>query len=293
MPVSLNLFRQFWRKYVINPGKETYAINDFIRDSIKYFFVEDFVAGSGAPITKMVHPSDTTITLPETDSGRDPILQKAIVPYGNNLFSSRVGLSYLKDDPPNHKVQTSTTEYYEYKTYYISSNRTEFLQGNKREDAKSNIMHLNIGRDRGLVKSVQFTRETTEGMRELRVTQADPFDPLSNLVDLYNVTITMFGNVLFWPGQYVYVNPIGLGTALGNPSVEGSKSRILGLGGYHLITNVSSHIQSGQYETRIEAKWETSGGNNSRSLRNSIAKREADAKQAGSSLPTPGNGTIK
>ena len=292
MPVSLNLFRQFWREYVINPGRETYAINDFIRDSIKYFFVEDFIAGQGVPITKMVHPSDTTITLPEADSGNDPLLEKAIVPYANNLLSSRVKLEDLKDDPPNHKVQTSTTEYYEYKTYYISSNRTEFLQGNKREDAKSNIMHLNIGRDRGLVKSVQFSRETTEGMRELRVTQADPFDPLNNLVDLYNVTITMFGNVLFWPGQYVYVNPIGLGTALGNPSVEGSKSRILGLGGYHLITNVSSHIQSGQYETTIEAKWETSGGKNSRSLRNSIAEQERRAKEANSSLPDPNSGTI-
>lgn len=292
MPVSLNLFRQFWRKYVINPGRETYAINDFIRDSIKYFFVEDFVAGSGAPITKMVHPSDTTITLPEADAGNDPLLEKAIIPHANNLLGSRVKLEDLKEDPPNHKVQTSTTDYYEYKTYYISSNRTEFLQGNKREDAKSNIMHLNIGRDRGLVKSVQFTRETTEGLRELRVTQADPFDPLSNLVDLYNVTITMFGNVLFWPGQYVYVNPIGLGTALGNPSVEGSKSRILGLGGYHLITNVSSHIQSGQYETTIEAKWETSGGKNSRSLRNSIAEQERRAKEANSSLPDPNSGTI-
>lgn len=292
MPVSLNLFRQFWKTYVTNPGKETYAINDFIRDSIKYFFVEDLIAGTGALPNKMVHPSDTTITLPESPQGQDPLLEKAMVPHGNMLLSSRVKLEELKDDPPNHKVQTTTTSFYEYKTYYISSRETEFLNGNKREDAKSNIMHLNIGRDRGLVKSVQFSRETTEGFRELRVTQADPFDPLSNLTDLYNVTITMFGNVLFWPGQYVYINPISLGTALGNPSVEGSKSRILGLGGYHLITNVSSFIESGQYETTIEAKWETSGGKNSRSLRNSIAERERRAKEANSSLPTPGNGTI-
>jgi len=296
LPVALNLFRQFWKMKVINPGKEIYTIHDFIRDSIKYFFVESFTFNrQNQNTTDMVHPSDTTITLPETDSGRDPILEKAIVPYGNNLFSSRVGLSYLKDDPPNHKVQTNTTEYYEYKTYYISSKYSNFLEGDKRKDAKSNIMHLNIGRDRGLVKSVQFKRTDIEGIRELRVSQAlsfDTFDPLSNLVDIYDVTITMFGNVLFWPGQYVYVNPIGLGTALGNPSVEGSKSRILGLGGYHLITNVSSHIQSGQYETRIEAKWETSGGKNSRSLRNSIAEQERRAKEANSSLPDPNSGTI-
>jgi hypothetical protein len=38
----------------------------------------------------------------------------------------------------------------------------------------------------------------------------------------------------------------------------------MGLGGYHLITQVSSFIENGKFETTIEALWETSGGPGSR-----------------------------
>ncbi|HBY67585.1 MAG TPA: hypothetical protein DEG69_07435 [Flavobacteriaceae bacterium] len=70
----------------------------------------------------------------------------------------------------------------------------------------------------------------------------------------------MIGNTIFWPGQYVYVNPIGFGTKLGKPQVMGSPSRAMGIGGYHLVTQVSSFIENGKFETTVSALWETSGG---------------------------------
>jgi hypothetical protein len=46
---------------------------------------------------------------------------------------------------------------------------------------------------------------------------------------------------------------------MGDPSIlpveEYSAARLLGLGGYYLITKVDSEISSGKFETKIEARW--------------------------------------
>ena len=70
----------------------------------------------------------------------------------------------------------------------------------------------------------------------------------------------MHGNNLFLPGTYVYINPLGMGTALGNPSDRSSISRGMGLGGYHVVVNVQHSIQDGLYQTSVQALWESSGG---------------------------------
>ena len=70
----------------------------------------------------------------------------------------------------------------------------------------------------------------------------------------------MFGNNLFIPGTYIYLNPMGLGSELGDPSTRSSVSRAMGIGGYHIVTDVSHTIEAGAYSTTITALWESSGG---------------------------------
>ena len=104
------------------------------------------------------------------------------------------------------------------------------------------------------------------GLREARVERSGTFDPIAQLSDVYEATITLFGNTFFYPGSYVYINPFGLAShqpggasQLGSPFTRRSLSNIMGLGGYHIIINVSNYIEEGKFETTIRARFEASG----------------------------------
>jgi hypothetical protein len=79
----------------------------------------------------------------------------------------------------------------------------------------------------------------------------------------------------------VYLNPIGFGSKLGLPTNPMSPSRAMGLGGYHLITQVSSYIENGKFETTVEALFETSGGKDAKRADNG---RETESTKCDTSL---------
>jgi hypothetical protein len=90
-------------------------------------------------------------------------------------------------------------------------------------------------------------------------------DGLLQLSAVYVATIEMFGNVFYYPGQTIYINPFGMGgTELGSPTQgpstgDASLANKLGFGGYHTITSVKSTINNGQFTTTITAQWYYSG----------------------------------
>ena len=71
------------------------------------------------------------------------------------------------------------------------------------------------------------------------------------LRELYNVTLRLYGTTLLKPGQLIYVVPNEM--TFGDPTTEGSVARLLGIGGYHLVTSVDSRITEQGYETTIKA----------------------------------------
>lgn len=125
-------------------------------------------------------------------------------------------------------------------------------------DLNEGVFHLILGKDSGIFKSVQFSKTDAPFLREARIQQAQ-LDPLSQLAATYDVTLKLIGNTLFWPGQYIFINPIGFGTGLGRPDDVESISNALGLGGYHLVTGVKNYIEEGKYETEVKARFEFSG----------------------------------
>ena len=66
---------------------------------------------------------------------------------------------------------------------------------------------------------------------------------------------------MFIPGQYVYFDPVALGIGKTYANKKGTKSlaNLMGLGGYHIVTEVGNSIAPGKFETSIKALWETGG----------------------------------
>ena len=131
-------------------------------------------------------------------------------------------------------------------------------------DIGSGVFHIEIGSNRGLVKTIQFTKTDLQYVREARFMR-NGVDGLLQLSSVYAANIEMFGNTLFYPGMDLWINPYGFGgTALGHPSVglkDGKRSlaNTLGIGGYHTITGVSTTLTPTSFSTSIKAQYYYSG----------------------------------
>ena len=149
------------------------------------------------------------------------------------------------------------------------------------------VPHLYLGADRGLVKEVTFSKVDAPYLREARI-QQDSLNPLALLAATYNVNLKLIGNTIFWPGQYIFINPIGFGSGIGQPDNILSVSNQLGLGGYHLITKVKSFIESGKFGTEVTALFEFSGDGCTPQPRSVSPACSGDSSSNAKEVDTPG-----
>lgn len=130
------------------------------------------------------------------------------------------------------------------------------------EDVNAGVYHIEIGSNRGIVKTVNFSKTDQQYLREARFMRRG-VDGLMQLGSVYNVDIEMYGNSIFYPGMDIWLNPFGFGGAsLGRPQTGGearSLANILGIGGYHTITSVSMNLSPGSFTTNLKAMYYYSG----------------------------------
>ena len=112
------------------------------------------------------------------------------------------------------------------------------------------IPNFVVGLDRGIVKAVNFERVDQPHLREARTSKTRTATA-KQLRELYNVTLTLYGNTLLLPGQLIYVEPNRL--IFGKPVDKNSLARILGMGGYHLVVDVANEISKDGWETTVKA----------------------------------------
>ena len=132
--------------------------------------------------------------------------------------------------------------------------------GNYGTDIKEGRLHVNIGQNNGLVKSISLSKSDQQYIREARFFQQG-IDGLLQLSAVYVANLEMFGNTLFYPGMEFFFNPYGLGgaTGFGSPTIRDSVANKLGIGGYHTITSVRSSITPGSFKTTIAGQQYYSG----------------------------------
>ncbi len=124
------------------------------------------------------------------------------------------------------------------------------LEGAYDKNSDVGIKNFIIGLDRGILKSVSFERVDQPYLREARTAKAKNFG-VGQLRELYNVNLTLYGNNLLKPGQIIYVEPNSL--IFGRPTHQNSVSRVLGVGGYHLVVDVNNEISSEGWQTKVKA----------------------------------------
>ena len=89
----------------------------------------------------------------------------------------------------------------------------------------------------------------------------------NQIATVYDATFNLVGNTTFSPGMHIYFDPSDQG--IGSPperkeTADGtityqSWSNLMGLGGYHLVTEIANVIDRNGFNTTVKARWVTSG----------------------------------
>ena len=145
--------------------------------------------------------------------------------------------------------------------YLENHSGSKGLTGVEDADASRGIYHLKI--HQGILQSIDFSKSDQPFLRESRFFIHNK-NPLVHLSNVYNVNASMIGNTCFYPGDTVYINPVGFGPSLGDPMSANSLSSVMGLGGYHTIISVSNTV-SRDFTTDIVAQWTSNGNGEARS----------------------------
>ena len=173
--------------------------------------------------------------------------------YNNRFYLDRgtvKRLEYLR----TQAKKSSSEEIWNYSMYSLEVKaRKSLFKGNPVEDAAVGIHHLYVGNDRGLVKSINFSKVKNAALTAMQVARAhEQKEENIELWSTFHLDLKMVGNAFFKPGMHLYLNPTLPG--FGDPKDRTSLSRTLGLGGYYLVTSVSNNLLP-RWETSVQAKW--------------------------------------
>lgn len=264
-PISFNLFRTWFLKYITSRRRAAMPLGAFINLLINNLVIPSL----GAAMPKSIKAPHTSVnmvsvtlpgkSIPESDSitvcGRPMNKFEEILPLKRviNTESGEFKLDYFDKVSQPQPSETMMKTSFDYFLVYVTaaSNIIE-RRGRPSEDNKDGIYHFNIGSDTGLLKKMTFNKVTIKDLAELRSEQAieQGVDQLNQLTIPYNTNLTMVGNPLFFPGMFYYVNPSLAG--LGSIEDSASLSYKLNLGGYHIIMKVRTTLSPGKYETVVE-----------------------------------------
>ena len=116
-------------------------------------------------------------------------------------------------------------------------------------DHDRGLWHYQIGKDRGIVKTIQLEKTDSPGLAEVRFEQ-EGYDGLAQLRVLYDAKIKTYLDVNAFPGSYIYIEPRGF-----DPGAVSTDLTRMGVGGYYMIIRSSHTLGAGMAETEITAKW--------------------------------------
>ena len=285
VPISLKHFLEWLTDRLLNKNIETFTLPTFLNSFFNKYIVEylnnDTCYGGRAKQRIHLHqnaltdykddkedPDTITKICNDPNMAANPAFQSKC-PTGEETCSKRV---YLGTYPPFESLSTPILQIMgvrndirpdaglcneiNYLTYFAGrSIPLGGLQGNREEDHKKGIWHYQIGKDRGIVKSINLQKTDSPGLAEVRFEQ-DGYDGLRQLRVLYDTTIKTYLDVSLFPGTYIYVEPRGFDpSAVVQDGENATDLTELGIGGYCMVWKSEHNIQHGISESTLYAKW--------------------------------------
>lgn len=233
-PISLRSFQIWFVDNVIKKSKRSYYFWEFIQDIFKNLVTPNLIS------SRVISKQSLNLNVQVTSIVSDVKLER--------------GKSYLDTDvnvvnalSPN---VFNYNDIYTYLIIYIYDYQMESRKGDIEEDYKDGIYHYYKSMNKGIIKTINFTKIDFPRYRDMRITNNKFNDTGDILREHYNASITAIGCPLFTNGGHIYLNATSLGV-YGERIISD-----LGLSGYYMITGIDHTFSTEKgYEMKIDCTW--------------------------------------
>ena len=251
LPVSMELWSDFWISNVVKKLKTRYTMKHFFRDVtaqlIPAIFPTRYLANGEVS-------SKVRVNVEYSSLSKDfPISVEAVEADITDLFTAHVATWAPSKDQ-------------EVVYFYGVSTKPTWLSGNKREDLAQGILYLPVGQEGTPLESISFSKADQPYYLEAKAEEGGILDDTTQLSEPYHCNFSVVGNTSIKPGRYVHISLPQLGGVSSNERLAtGALTRgmILGIGGYFLINKVSNTLSANgnriEWRTKADALWQTFG----------------------------------
>ena len=250
IPISLNLFNRWFLKNVVKRGKENYYIAHFLRDIFSSLIIPAINSKCEIIKSSPARLSMTNLLIDGRDDGKSPLPRGGRPLSYAGLKDLLPGLGGIGHGSISVSSHTNIKNTIPVLVFYAPTSMPQARTGKESDDFKEGIYHFHIGASAGLLKSLPFSRADQPMLRESKIAKRGALGA-EQLRELYHCNLKLYGNTLLKPGQYIYVNPMTIGS--GNAKARSQILSTLGLGGYYLVVDVENIIEIGNFETNIKA----------------------------------------
>ncbi len=262
IPITLEAFQQYFYKNIISRDVDQYFVINFLRDVTNKLVAPAINQRCFGRSQK--HPTSIKTNVMETREELFLGNSRYDVNLSKNKSGFRTGTGPVDGDATNTLYLSKR----DLKLDGVPSNKRDNIlmfygadgrinkkwNGRRGYDQARGIYHFYIGKDRGLVKEVKFTKNKAKYQTEMMVErQMSSNEEYLELWSIFDIQLTMIGNSLLRPGMHIFLNP--------DVAAFGTLSKALGLGGYYMVVSVSNSIGKDGWETSVIAKWVSGGAN--------------------------------
>lgn len=261
IPISFEAYTQWFTDEVINNDASVFTFKNFVRSLTTKLLVGALQSASGGQISKDLQRALKERT--QVKAGVVGGFNRHIKPKVMNVerVDPRNGEStfLISPTPIVPELVGSEDDNKQYFVLYVSRLPFASQEVNEAKNAEEGLYHLYIGADKGIVKTIDLEKEANNRIRDANIMRAYNVggNGLGIIQEPYNASVKVFGSGFFQPGQYVYINPTNIG--LGTSHERYSIARELGIGGFYLITKVSTTVSDGKLETNLRCIFQNYG----------------------------------
>jgi len=249
IPISLDAFDEFYYQNVIKAKRSDYPLLNFINDIMELLLkpsINPSVFGKKASINNKIRISHFGFLLPY-ENDREILFGKKNTDNFNGIITAEKlnQISGPSDKRRSYSQEIGSNGFGNYLLIYDSMSVPDIIRrnnGNIDADENSGIYHFIIGKDSGIIKSINFSKTDIPLAAEARALQ-EGGKVINRLRQMYSSEVRLFGNNIFRPGDYIYIDPI----FYGNNNIQDS----IGIGGYYMVTKVNTNISPSNFDTTL------------------------------------------
>lgn len=251
VPISMKLFEQFFIKKVVKEMRDKYPVLQFIKDVISELIipaVNPSVFGKLYTFNSKIKYSLLSLNVGQSDPNKDPVTGEEIQTAKYGGIINKDTINNLKNLVTNNLAKMKESlDNLSYVFIYCSSGMPRIPNPSEEENINRGIYHVRMGRDSGMIKKVDFSKSNIPFQREF-MARREGNKRGTSIKQLYNANISMFGNNIYVPGDYIYIEPYYLMSTNQTLNLQDS----LGLGGYYMILKVNSSIAETSFDTKLD-----------------------------------------